>query len=160
MTVSRVTAAPTWLLSRANARAQAILVAAFADFDIRPLHYRTLATLDEYGELSQAELGRHLAVDRKDITTTVDLLAERGWVERTADPGDRRRNIVVLTYAGRELLPRLHATLDTVQGAVLAPLTHRETGQLTHLLSKLASTNAETPHDSQQRQDAVRDHRG
>ena len=138
MPVTRVAATPTWLLSRANARAQSLLADAFAVFDLRPLHYRVLAALDEHGELSQADLGRHLALDRKDVAVAVDLLAERRLAERRPDPGDRRRNIVALAPDGRELLPALHAALDGGQEAVTAPLTAGEATELRRILAKLA----------------------
>ncbi|MFT4082706.1 MAG: MarR family winged helix-turn-helix transcriptional regulator [Nocardioides sp.] len=141
MPVSRVIATPTWLLGRANARAQLLLARAFSEFGLRPVHYRTLAALEEHGELSQVELGRHLALDRKDVALTVDFLADRSLVDRRPDPSDRRRNIVALSDPGRDLLPRLHLTLDAVQHEVLAPLTDREAARLMTILPKLAPTN-------------------
>lgn len=145
MPVTRVTSATTWLLGRANARAQRLLAEGFAAFGLRPLHYRALAALDEHGELSQAELGRHLALDRKDVTVALDSLAQRGLVERTPDAGDRRRNVVALTDAGRELLPQLDHALQSVQARVLEPLTGREASQLRATLAKLVEVDLEGP---------------
>ncbi|MEQ6902114.1 MarR family transcriptional regulator [Nocardioides sp. YIM 152588] len=133
----RLADAPSWLLSRAHLRAQRLLSDGFAEHDLRPAHYRALAALAE-GGLSQAELGRRLMLDRKDVTLAVDHLAERGLVDRSADPADRRRNVVTLTDAGRALLPRLEHTLESVQREVLAPLTEEEARTLTHLLRRLA----------------------
>lgn len=138
MPVSRVSDAPTWVLGRANARAQRLLAEGFAAFGLRPVHYRALAALDEHGGLSQVELGRHLALDRKDVAIALDALAERSLIERTPDPGDRRRNIVALTGEGRRILPQLDLTLRAVQERVLAPLTEREAAQLRAALAKLA----------------------
>jgi DNA-binding MarR family transcriptional regulator len=143
MPVTRVTSATTWLLGHANARAQRLLADGFAAFGLRPLHYRALAALDEHGELSQAELGRHLSLDRKDVTVALDSLAQRGLVERTPDATDRRRNVVALTDAGRELLPQLDRALESVQARVLAPFTEREAGQLRAMLAKLIVVDAE-----------------
>lgn len=137
MPVARVVHQPTWLLGRANARAQSLLVAAFARHDLRPLHYRTLAALHEHGEMSQADLGRHLELDRKDVAVTLDQLAERELVERRPDPADGRRNVVALTTAGRRAMPRLDRTLAKVQEEVLAPLTERERRTLLGLLDRL-----------------------
>lgn len=141
MSVSRVADATTWLLSRANARAQALLAEAFGRFELRPAQYRMLAALEEHGEVSQAGLGRLLALDRKDVAVAVDALGDRGLVDRRPDPADRRRNIVALSARGRQLLPELHATLDTVQEQVVAPLTPEESARLRELLSRLAAVD-------------------
>lgn len=132
---------PSWLLSRANARAQRILYSAFAEFDLRPMHYRALAALEEHSDLSQAELGRQLALDRKDVAVAVDLLSERDLVRRRPDPADGRRNIVSLTDSGRQLLPRLDRVLDAVQQELVAPLSAEETEVLLGLLARLAPSD-------------------
>ncbi len=139
MPVTRVARQPSWLLSRANARAQALLQSAFADTGLRPVHYRTLAGVDEHGPLSQADLGRHTGLDRKDVALTLDLLTERGLVERSPDPTDARRNVVTLTDAGAALLPALDRLLAQVQREVLAPLSADERRTLTRLLARLGA---------------------
>lgn len=136
--VRRVSVLPTWLLSRANARAQRLLQDAFAERALRPVHYRMLAALDEHGDLSQAELGRHLALDRKDVAVALDDLAERGLLRRRPDPADGRRNLVVLGDAGWALLPDLDLILARVQDDVLAPLSERQRATLVALLARLA----------------------
>jgi DNA-binding MarR family transcriptional regulator len=137
--VSSVDHLPTWLLSRANARAQALLVAAFAEFGLRPVHYRTLAALAEHGGLSQAGLAGHLLLDRKDVAVSLDLLGDRRLVLRAPDPADGRRNVVLLTGEGRRLLPRLERALAAVQREVVGPLTDEEAGVLVGLLAKLGA---------------------
>lgn len=144
MPVTRVTDATTWLLGRANARAQRVLAEEFAAFALRPLHYRALAALDEHGELSQVELGRHLSLDRKDVAVALDSLAQRGLVERTPDPDDRRRNVIALTDEGRELVPKLDRTLESAQQRVLAPLSEAEASQFRATLAKLIDVDTET----------------
>jgi DNA-binding MarR family transcriptional regulator len=143
MPVSRVADLPTWMLSRANARAQGLLYEAFAEVGLRPVHYRAMAALDEHGDLSQAELGRHLGLDRKDVAVAVDFLSGRDLISRSPDPADARRKIVALTDAGRGLLPALNRALAEVQRQVLAPLSAREAKDLLRLLAKLGGTSAD-----------------
>ena len=133
----RVAARPTWLLSRANARAQGVLADAFGAEGVRGYHFRLLAALDQYGPASQADLGRHTGIDRSDVVAAVNELVERGLARREHDHADRRRNVITLTMRGADTLDRLDAVLDDVQNTVLAPLTSRERETLVRLLAKL-----------------------
>lgn len=133
----RISAQPTWLLSRANLRAQQILHDAFAREGVRGYHFRLLAALEEFGPASQADLGRRTGIDRSDIVAAVnDLVADR-LMSREPDPDDRRRNVIAITVRGAETLERLDAVLATVQDAVLQPLSERERATLVRLLAKL-----------------------
>lgn len=133
---------PTWLLSRANRRAQGLLYDAFAEVGLRPVHYRTLAALADGGSLSQAELGRRLGLDRKDVAVTLDQLADRRLLRRRPDPDDGRRNVITLTTTGLALLPDLERRLDAVQQEVLAPLSANERRTLQTLLRRLGPTDS------------------
>jgi MarR family transcriptional regulator, lower aerobic nicotinate degradation pathway regulator len=76
-------------------------------------------------------------MDRSDVTATVGELAAAGLVERTADPGDRRRNVITLTGAGLARLHELDGILAAVQDEVLEPLSADERSVLTGLLTRL-----------------------
>jgi len=139
VTLRRVADRPTWLLSRANARAHNILRQAFEAEGVRGYHFRLLAALEQYGPGSQADLGRHTAIDRSDVVATLDDLVSLGFAQRAADPSDRRRNVVTLTQAGSAALERLDEVLSQVQDAVLRPLTETEQTTLVHLLTKMSA---------------------
>ena len=136
-TLKRVAGQPTWLLSRANARAQAILTNAFAGAGVRGYHFRLLAALDQHGPTSQADLGRATGIDRSDVVAMLDDLAGWGLARRDPDPADGRRNVVSITEQGRARLGELDAVLADVQAAVLEPLSERERIALSRLLRKL-----------------------
>ncbi|HEX5534803.1 MAG TPA: MarR family winged helix-turn-helix transcriptional regulator [Actinomycetales bacterium] len=136
--LSRVADRPTWLLSRANARAQALLAEAFAQAGVRGYHFRVLAALEQHGPSSQAEISRLTGIDRSDVVATVNDLSEWGLVVRSRDDDDRRRNVITPTEAGMARLEDLDALLTRVQAAVLAPLTSRERTTLIRLLGKIA----------------------
>src|SRR3954447_21107240 len=82
----RVQQLPTWLLTRASARARRLLAEAFAATGARGYHYRLLAALEEAGPASQADLGRRTSIDRSDVVAALNELAERRFVERRPDP--------------------------------------------------------------------------
>jgi DNA-binding MarR family transcriptional regulator len=136
-TLKRVAGQPTWLLSRANARAQAFLTDAFAAAGVRGYHFRLLAALAQDGPTSQADLGRAAGIDRSDVVAMLDDLAAWGLARRDPDAADRRRNVVSITKDGLARLDELDGVLAGVQAAVLEPLSERERTALVRLLRKL-----------------------
>ena len=88
-----------------------------------PWHYAVLATLDELGPVSQAELSCRTGIYRSDLVAVIHELADRGLVERSPNPADRRRNLITLTKEGHRQLLRLDKLLADVENDVLAPLT-------------------------------------
>ncbi|MEV6279896.1 MarR family transcriptional regulator [Nocardia sp. NPDC051832] len=136
-TPERLTAKPSWLLTQLSVHAQRFTSEGFAAAEARGYHYRILAALAEFGPGSQAEIGRRCHMDRSDVVAAINELAEPGFVERTPDPGDRRRNIVTLTKAGERQLQRLDTALDQAQNELLAPLPAEDRQQLTRLLTRL-----------------------
>lgn len=114
-----------------------------------PLHgradYALLAALDEYGPLSQAELGRRLGVDRNDVNGVVNRLEAAGRVDRHTDPSDRRRNIITITAAGATYLRELVVHAEDVQNELLQSLDATERRQLRGLLSKVLGGHSPQP---------------
>jgi DNA-binding MarR family transcriptional regulator len=136
-TLRRVVDRPTWLLSRANIRAQGLLADAFAAEGVRGYHFRLLAALEQYGPSSQAELGRCTGIDRSDVVATVNDLADQDLVRRERDEVDRRRNVITLTSRGADTLEHLDTVLGAVQDELLQPLSPNERKSLVRLLAKL-----------------------
>src|SRR6266567_9485642 len=130
---------PTWLISRAYARASGLLQEGFAQGGdgLRSYHYRLLAALDEWGPASQAALGRGTGIDRSDVTAALVDLESRRLIKRSVDPGHRRRNIVTITPAGAGQLRELDTVIDGIQEQVLKPLTHAQRRQFIALMVKL-----------------------
>jgi DNA-binding MarR family transcriptional regulator len=114
-----------------------------------PLGARTdfavLAALEEYGALSQAELGRRLGLDRNDVNAVLNRLQTRHHIDRQTDPADRRRNVVTLTDAGRQHLEELQQHADAVQDELLRGLDAAERQQLQLLLAKLLDSHQPQP---------------
>ncbi|RKN25603.1 MarR family transcriptional regulator [Micromonospora musae] len=111
--------------------------------DARKWHYAVLATLDEFGAVSQAELSDRTRIYRSDLVAVINELAARDQVERAPDPADRRRNLITLTPQGRRQLHKLDKLLADVEDEVLAPLTAAEREQLARLLTALVEQHGQ-----------------
>jgi DNA-binding MarR family transcriptional regulator len=137
---------PTWLISRVFARSSGLLNAGFEAHGsgLRGYHYRLLAALDEWGPVSQADLGRSTGIDRSDVTAALAELESRNLIERTVDPENKRRNIVTLTPEGVERLDELDIVVGTIQDELLAPLTATQRRQFITLISRLLGDSAQT----------------
>ena len=73
--------------------------------DLHPRHSAVLAYLDEDG-VRATELARLSGTHKQIVGRLVDELEELGYVERRADPADRRAKLVVPTARGLEQLQR------------------------------------------------------
>ncbi|WP_327287640.1 MarR family winged helix-turn-helix transcriptional regulator [Streptomyces sp. NBC_01198] len=142
---SRIEGKPTWLLARAYTRSVGLMAAGFAasGTGLRSYHYRLLAALDEWGVASQADLGRGTRMDRKDVAGAIAELERRGFVARSVDPDDRRRNIVTITDDGRRQLPVLDEVIESIQQQVLARLSPAESEQFFHIMRRLTQDEAD-----------------
>lgn len=67
----------------------------------------------------------------------INELATDGYVERSPDPEDGRRNIITITAAGHRQHSRLDDLVQEAQSAIFAPLSAAERDQLTALLAKV-----------------------
>lgn len=139
-TPDRLRTLPTRLVNQVALVADRATERALEATGSRRHHYALLATLAQVGPASQADLGRRTRIDRSDVVAIVNDLADRGLIERTPDPADRRRNIVTLTRQGRRHLEDLDTRLAGAQDELLTGLTAAERAEfirlLTHILDR------------------------
>jgi DNA-binding MarR family transcriptional regulator len=83
--------------------------------DARKWHYAVLATLEEFGPASQAQLSQRTGIHRSDLVAVINELTDRGQVERSPNPADRRQNVITLTQRGRRQLLKLDKLLAAVE---------------------------------------------
>ena len=103
------------------------------------MHHAALATVAEREPVSQAELGRILKVDPKDMSAIVNDLHQRGLIVRNPDPADRRKNAISLSPAGTRLLRRTAKLGEQANADLTAALTPDEREQLITLLTRIVT---------------------
>ena len=128
---------PTWILNQASTLAHRMLTDALARKGSRGYDYRVLAALHELGPSSQAVIGRRSHLDRSDVAATIDALVARGYVTRSTDPLDHRRNVVDITSGGRKHYRQLDRVILDVQDRLLGSLDPSERRTLVDLLRRI-----------------------
>lgn len=134
---SRLRGKPSWLISKAAARAHRLIGEAMVAADGRAYHFAILATVAEFGPGSQVQIGRRCGIDQSDIHAMVAELTKQGHVECAPDPGDRRRNLVTLTEGGRRRLEVLDVALSAVQDNLFSALSAADRDRLAELLTRV-----------------------
>jgi MarR family transcriptional regulator for hemolysin len=88
------------------------------------------------GALVQRELSERLDIGAPATVALVDRMERDGLVTRSAVPGDRRRNAVVVTPKARRLQVTIEATAEELRREVVGVLTRDEINTLHALLAK------------------------
>lgn len=135
--LQRIQSMPTWVVGRVAARGRSLVADAIAAEGLKLMHHAVLAATAEYGPVAQADLGRRLAVDPKDMVGILNHLQQMGLVLRTPDPADRRKNAVTVTPEAMAVLARCGALAEAANTELLAPLTQDEQTQLMALLTRV-----------------------
>ncbi|WP_328345643.1 MarR family winged helix-turn-helix transcriptional regulator [Streptomyces violaceus] len=131
---------PSWLLGRAAARGRTLVAEALAEEDMRMWHHVVLSAVRDLGPVAQADLGRGIGLDPKDLVGILDDLQSADLVVREPDPKDRRKNAVSLTARGARLLKRCERAARAANDELLAPLSAAEREQFTDMLRRISRT--------------------
>lgn len=118
-----------------NIEEAALKSGVFKDLSIKEIH--TIEAVGMYGSKIMSELAQAMKVTMGTLTTTVDKLIKKGYVERKRSETDRRIVNVTLTKRGK-LAYRIHEKFhhDMVK-AVVNAFTEEEEEVLVRALSKL-----------------------
>lgn len=93
---------------------------------ITPENYMVLAMLVQKEGAHQSELARLTHKNRHNMTRIITALEQKGYVERRADGGDKRRLRVFLTDPGRSVLEQYAPIVAEFSALVFAGLSEEE----------------------------------
>jgi len=99
---------------------------------------KLIAFLFFEGQATPSELSRKLDLEKGGVTTLLDSLEEAGLVNRVEAPGDRRKNIVILTGRGRAHMEKVMSEHQEILLNILKRLDRPEVEELTANLSRAA----------------------
>ncbi|HLG81697.1 MAG TPA: MarR family transcriptional regulator [Bradyrhizobium sp.] len=130
-------------------RFQQIAVAVFlaevenAGFDLTPVQYAALATINTHPAIDQITLAGLIAYDRTTITGVIDRLVQKNLVVRETSSRDRRARELKMTDEGRRTLRKITPAVEAAQRIMLRGLTEKEAAELMRLLQKAIAAGNE-----------------
>jgi MarR family transcriptional regulator, transcriptional regulator for hemolysin len=104
---------------------------------------RTLGYLARNEGINQAGLADLLEIRPMTLVRQVDRMEEAGWIERRADPSDRRARRLFLTDKARPVLDRIWEVATRTQNEAFVRLSPDDATRLISLLRKVHGTLAE-----------------
>jgi DNA-binding MarR family transcriptional regulator len=109
--------------------------------DLAPRHEAALAWLRRKRQLTTAELARYEQITPQSMGAIVAELVERGWVVKSKDPEDGRRELLTLTDAGAATVNRTdearHADLVHLLATRLSAAERADVARGLELLKKI-----------------------
>jgi DNA-binding MarR family transcriptional regulator len=111
-----------------------------------PHQRQAVMVLARGGALTMSELARRLMISPSSATELADRLVERGWVERTPDPSDRRTVVIRLSDRASQQANAVDRMLHAGVAELLSPLGDFELAGLVELLRPLATAETARPH--------------
>jgi DNA-binding MarR family transcriptional regulator len=108
-----------------------------AEYGLKPPQFFALQALDE--PVPMSSVANILRCDRSAVTWITDRLEERGYVERRADPSDRRVKLLALTEEGVRVREEIRRRLAVPPDALVSQLSRAEQKELRNLLRKALS---------------------
>lgn len=89
------------------------------------------------GGISQKELAERVGIDGSSLVRLLDILSERGLLERRPDPTDRRSRRLYLTSSGEEAVQRIEAILEQTEAEMLADLSPDDLTQVLNAMDRI-----------------------
>lgn len=118
------------------------LEACVAEAGLTPGQWNALSQLAEHGAMTQRQLAERLQKEQATVTRSLDRLMQRGLVQRTQNPRDRRANIVEITPAALKLLTDLEPSVTRRNAEMAANISDEDLAVFLKVLDQL-EVNAE-----------------
>lgn len=107
-------------------------------YDLTPIQFAALASIEEKPGLDQASLAGSIACDRVTTGGVVDRLEHKKLINRKVSEQDRRARNLYITEDGTRFLKKVRPVVRDLQNNILVGLDASEKEQLLKLLTKVA----------------------
>lgn len=124
-------------LIRAREKVMAPIREMLSETGITEQQWRVLRVLSVGGTLDASEVAERASLLLPSLTRIVRALSDRGYVTRTQDRGDRRRQMLAITAAGQQVIDANHAEALRIAERIRDSLGRENYEQLLDLLGAL-----------------------
>ncbi|MHA7987549.1 MarR family winged helix-turn-helix transcriptional regulator [Rathayibacter sp. CAU 1779] len=119
-----------------------------SELDMLLIEYLPLRVIDGTADCRVQDIARGVRITVGGASKSVDRLERRGWVERAANPNDRRSSIVRVTPRGARMLTEASAIVsDETSRRLTAALDASEIATLAAALARLRVDEGEPAAD-------------
>jgi len=118
-------------------------------YPLSPSQAHALQVLGQSNLIPLYQLAGHLHLEKSTVSRLVNTLVERGWVERTINPENRREVLLKLTDAGCTLFEEVQASASAKYHTIWQRLPEVQRAQI---LDALATLNAILKDTEEERQ--------
>lgn len=126
------------LMGRIGRMRHRILESLVADLDILPSQHHVLMHLSMEGSIpSQAQVAERLHVSPACVARMLKALDADGYIRRSIDGRDGRKNEISITEKGEQVVQRSHAIFQRMDDASYAGFSEEELGALFALLQRM-----------------------
>ena len=110
------------------------------DLELTQAKWRVLTTLLERPGISQSELAERLDIEKAPLGLALDWLEQAGWIERKADPADRRVRRASLLPSAEPALERMSERFRAIEANYLRGFDAEEVTQMLESLRVIRDT--------------------
>lgn len=127
-------------MKRAYLLIQDDMAETLAPFGLRTGTFSALAVVVASPGISQNDLSEELNIKRSGVVVVVDELESAGVLKRKPVKGDRRRNALTVTAAGKRLWEKVEKAVQDHEAALFSELSIEDVAQLRDLLGRVSKS--------------------
>ena len=126
-----------WLTADTARLLRTVFARRLKDVGLTRAQWLALTRINRRPGMSQSEMADMMEIEKAPAGRIVDRLEEKGWVERRAEPSDRRVKRIYVTDLGARLHAAITPLADATVRDALAGLSPVEQKRLVALMSKV-----------------------
>lgn len=144
MLIKQLKSYPAHFLRRIHQISTALFMHRCEEFDLTPVQFAALTAAKSYPDSDQSTVAGLIGYDRATIGKVLENLEKKGWIERLANPENRRTRLVRLTAKGADLISRAEPRIRMLNDELIAPLSKSEQQEFMRLLQKIVEAHNES----------------